>query len=160
MIVRRNSSWAAVLVGVPLLLTALAGCTGGSADSGSTSPSESNAPVQMTQEDYDLAFAECMRDEGVEMPDPGEGGSMIANNDPAFVEAIETCATELGPAPGQTGTTDGASQHEANLEIAACLRENGIDIPDPQEGTGLTLPMDAPKDVLDECVGGAESGGN
>ena len=62
---------------------------------------EMTPEMEAEMRDQELAFARCMRDNGVEeWPDPGaEGGNMIElgdNADPEKVEAaIETCSQEI-----------------------------------------------------------------
>jgi hypothetical protein len=100
--------------------------------------------------DYENAvkFSECMRDNGVSgFPDPdasGEltidgvlNGSSLDPNTPAWKQAIGACK-DLQP-PGFTGDEEvTASEQEARLEFAQCIRDNGVeDFPDPAEDEPL-----------------------
>jgi hypothetical protein len=100
-----------------------------------------------------LAFAACMREHGVDMPDPqfqtgpNGGGSLsvTVNGDPntggddPVKKADEACRHLIqgvtlgqGNGPGM----DPATQ-EALLKFSACMRDHGIDMPDPQfDGNG------------------------
>src|SRR5262245_42232837 len=60
--------WFAVLVAVPLLLLGLAACGGGSGDSSGSGASD--AAASEDRQDQAVKFAQCMRDHGVDMPDP------------------------------------------------------------------------------------------
>jgi hypothetical protein len=95
-----------------------------------------------------------MRENGIEMADPTSGGGgprlQIGNGvDPQseeFQAAIEACREHLeGFAQGGPGGPGGpgeqtAEQQEAMLAFAECMRENGVDIPDPQAGGGFLQP--------------------
>jgi hypothetical protein len=92
-----------------------------------------------------LEFAACMREHGVDMPDPqftGDGtlrmrllGSAAAlQQDPDFDAAREAC---MGALAGVTRDVDPASRlalEEQLLAYAACMRELGVDLPDPALG--------------------------
>lgn len=165
---QRTPKLAATLA-IPLLLFALSAC--GSTDetphdSGSGADGGSGTQTQ-SAEDYQLAFAECMREQGVDMPDPNPDGSIEAPAGDGFLEAAETCQAELGEAPAPPGGGSQMSEEEQRaewLEIAACFRDNGVDVPDPGPGEMLTLPMDVPEDVFEECapngVGGSTGAGS
>jgi len=110
-----------------------------------------------------LAFAECMRDEGVNVPDPqidedgrltfGAGAGNIDPNDPDVQAAFEACQDEL-PDFGQGIRFDPeqeAAFQDAQLEFARCMRENGVEIPDPT-GDGIMLGPDSGIDPTDPDV--------
>jgi hypothetical protein len=88
-----------------------------------------------------LKFAECMRANGVSgFPDPSASGTLTLDgvvngtslnlSAPASKRALVACK-RLEP-PGFTGTKRSASQQQAALKFAECMRENGVpDFPDP-----------------------------
>jgi hypothetical protein len=99
-------------------------------------------------EDALAEFAECMRDNGFEdFPDPqvdengaivigGPGGGGGLPDDADFEEiqqAMEACQELLpqGLGPGEISEEDQAALQDAFLEYAQCMRDNGIDMPDP-----------------------------
>jgi hypothetical protein len=101
-----------------------------------------------------LDYAECMRENGLESyPDPQfansaviVGGDGIDPNDPDFVAADEQCAALLEAASGGfDGTNDAELQQfqEGILRFAACMREHGIDFPDPRFGDDGQVQMGA-----------------
>lgn len=153
---QRTSKLAAALA-IPLLLVALSACGTLSADdapdSGSDSPS---AQASRSAEDYQLAFSECMREQGIDMPDPNADGSVPAASGEGLMEAVEVCQDDLGgppPTVGDSGSVMSDEERQAELlELAACFRENGIDVPDPQPGELPSIPVDAPEEVLEECA--------
>jgi hypothetical protein len=135
---------AAVIV-LPLAFGACA--TGAGADDGVASLSSpdvaaaSATPGASTNpEDAMLEFAQCMRDNGVDMPDPQTGGGgvriAIGQNgiDPRseeFQAAQEACQHFLEDA-GFGGPRDlSQEQLDQMVEFAQCMRDNGIDMPDP-----------------------------
>ena len=90
-----------------------------------------------------LAYTECMRDHGVDMPDPqtdGEGRTMVAlDADPEsgeFQEAQTACEPLMDNAISQMEIDPEreAEMKEQLLEYAACMRDHGIDMPDPTFG--------------------------
>lgn len=92
-----------------------------------------------------LEFAACMREHGVDMPDPeftGDGGLRMRllgsvatlRQDPDFDAAREACGRVL---EGVTRDVDPArlvELQEQLLAYAACMREHGVDMPDPALG--------------------------
>lgn len=106
----------------------------------------------LTDEERLLAFAGCMRDNGVEFPDPvveadgtvtfgsrpGSGGGGFAalreiGRDPDLPAAREACqglVEGVAFGPGQGGF-DLIEIQDALLEFARCMRDNGVDIGDP-----------------------------
>jgi hypothetical protein len=152
--VRRPFSTLAALIAIPFLVGSLAACASGSP--ASESPSKTPSTVQ-SFEDWQLAFASCMRDEGVDLPDPGKDGSgaaiSLGDADPeAFTAASKTCTDKLGapPAPS-SGDVPVSDRFDDQLTMAECFREHGIDVPDPVKGEAMNIPSDIPEDVLDAC---------
>ena len=96
---------------------------------------------QDTDREKAVAFATCMRDNGVrEFPDPDASGrltidgivngSSVDTDSPAWKRAAQACKN-LQPA-GFTGNKRSAEQQSIALQFAQCIRENGVqDFPDP-----------------------------
>ncbi|MEO8696453.1 MAG: hypothetical protein ABI658_23265, partial [Acidimicrobiales bacterium] len=111
--------------------------TADSSDAANTSGGKDNA----TDREKAVAFAECMRGNGIKVfPDPDASGQLtidgIANgssvdtNSAAFKQAISACKS-LEP-PGFAGHKRSAQEQANALEFAQCLRDNGVkDFPDP-----------------------------
>jgi hypothetical protein len=123
-----------------------AGC-GGSDESdggGSKASSDSNPAV---------AYAECMRENGVpEFPDPVNGqfqlratpGSGLDPNSPEWKAAQRACQ-DLAPAGAQGGGSPPADVQAQVLAYAKCMRENGVpDFPDPSFDGGAVQLQPAP----------------
>jgi hypothetical protein len=98
-----------------------------------------------------LEFAECMRENGVDMPDPqtGGGGAGIvigpgADGDApdmeAFEAADEACRhlmEEVMGARPDLSPEEQAEMEDQALAFAQCMRDNGVDMPDPEfDGDG------------------------
>lgn len=155
---KKSRSLAALLLALPLI-AGLSAC--GAADTGDDGATP-RTPESQTQtfdsfEEYQLAFAECMRDKGIDMEDPSNGGQSITQADDAFMEAAEACQAEIGsPPPRESTPGDGGPSseelREEHLEIAACLREQGVDVPDPGPGEDLAIPSDVPAAAFETCA--------
>jgi hypothetical protein len=91
-----------------------------------------------------LDFAQCMRENGVDMEDPGQGGGILLNagpgsgNSPATVErAQDACRKHMeGIEPPELSEEEQREFKERALAFARCMREHGIDMPDPTFGEG------------------------
>jgi hypothetical protein len=125
------------LATLAMLALIVAGCSNAPAGAGSSRGGTSTG----TAHEKVVAFAECMRGNGVSaFPDPdasGEltidgiaNGSSVDTNSAAFTQALDACK-DLEP-PGFTGSKVTPQQRTARLQFAQCVRENGVpDFPDP-----------------------------
>jgi hypothetical protein len=114
--------------------------TQGSGADASASPSASLDP-----EAAQLAFARCMREHGVDMPDPQPGGGAqgVAIGDdggkltPTEMQAAMDACDEYLQAAGTFKRDIDPAQLDRMIAFAGCMREHGIDIPDPNvDGNG------------------------
>ncbi|WP_405620772.1 hypothetical protein [Streptomyces sp. NBC_01508] len=151
---RRTS--ARILSLVPLLLAGvlLTGCS----DDGSSSADSGSGPdaSPTSTEERSLAYAECMRENGVtKFPDPSEGGGIkldpSSGVDPEsaeFKKAQEACV-DLSPQGlgGKGGTLDSAKV----AAWATCIRDNGVpDFADPKiNGGSMEITMGSGMDPDD-----------
>ncbi len=95
--------------------------------------------------DAELLLAQCIRDNEYVLEDPQKPGDLRRILTPIFIEmnqeergelslVIEKCAEENDiPLDARDGATpeQQAAILDAELEIAQCLREKGLDVPDP-----------------------------
>lgn len=158
-------------------LLALAGCSSPQGDDGiaSAGGATTQSAEQVSDEDKALEFVDCMREQGIDLPDPepnGNGGfdygiadSGVDVGDPAFRKAIQACQDKL-PGGGLANLDDPEMQAQLR-EFAQCMRDNGIDFPDPDPDGGFagalaeidrTSPqfqkaIDACRDKLPQGVG-------
>jgi hypothetical protein len=98
-----------------------------------------------------IDFARCMREHGVDMPDPevdeqgrvkirvGAGGKGQRPDPAKLEEAQQACGGLMGGGDGP-GQIDPA-ERDAMVNFARCMREHGIDMPDPT-GDGLVMRRD------------------
>jgi hypothetical protein len=110
---------------------------------GSDSTSSSGSDREKFREAA-LEFAECMRRNGVDMPDPTPDGGMRLTarpGDEATVQrAQEACQKYLDKArPPEPSEEEQREAREQALEHARCMREHGIDFPDPTFGEDGTV---------------------
>jgi hypothetical protein len=121
-----------------------------SATTAAESPDGSAPDSPEDAQEAALEFAKCMREHGIDMPDPqfdsagGRGAVTIGingdPNDADFQEAQEACGDLMGAMAGSFTPPDSEEQarfEEAMLDYAACMREHGVDFPDPQMNGGL-----------------------
>jgi hypothetical protein len=152
------------LAGVGLAMLLAACSAGGGAPSNgvvtlsSAAPGDSGAPSASGSDSQTamLNFAECMRDHGIDMPDPvfsqdgsgggtvnkqGQGSGANPKDEPGFAAALEACKHLLdGINRENTGKQLTAQEQQAFLNFAACMRDHGIDVPDPDfSGGGVEI---------------------
>jgi hypothetical protein len=123
---------AALLAAAALGLAACGGDeeTPASAASGKT-PDEKTREAQ-------VKFAECMRENGVDMPDPQAGGKQVFKvggdsgiSPEEFEEASKACEKYQQAIRPNLSEEEKTEMKERALENARCMREHGIDVPDP-----------------------------
>jgi hypothetical protein len=100
-------------------------------------------------EDAGLAFARCMREHGVDMPDPdasGGGGMVTFGGTSAsgtkidvdmqkFQDADKACRDLLGDAgPQKMSPKQQQEAQDQALGFSRCMREHGVNMPDPTFG--------------------------
>jgi hypothetical protein len=139
------------------LLAAGAACGGGSGGRVATLAGTEQAAGKDTAEkaeasDKDpeeafLDFARCMREHGIDMPDPqtAGGGDVVFKAAPAaaaqrlegtpeqFEAADKECRPLLGDAaPAKLSPEQQQEMQDSMVAFARCMRENGVDMPDPE----------------------------
>lgn len=128
-----------------LTLTACASSQGEGIASAGGTQSASQGAEPVSDEEKAREFAECMRDNGIDLPDPepdGNGGfdygvsaAGVDLSDPALRKAIRACRDKL-PGGGQEYLDDPEMQAQLR-EFAQCMRDNGVDLPDPEPNGGF-----------------------
>lgn len=109
----------------------------------------SGAATEAERRDAATKFARCMREQGVDMPDPqvGEDGGLVIKGPGAPGVAGEVSGEKLRKADGacrkhlaaieppKLSEREQAEFKERALAHSRCMRENGVkDFPDPQIG--------------------------
>jgi hypothetical protein len=158
----RTATLAAALTVLLLAVAAVAsGCGSSSGDDGvaalddvpASTTGEDDGTQNETETDEDpqeaaLEWASCMREHGIDVPDPqidedgrlevrpGSGMRLDRNGDD-FREAREECGSPFGDAgPPQLSEAEREEMQETMLEFAKCMREHGVDMPDPDFSGG------------------------
>jgi hypothetical protein len=169
---------------LPLLLVLAAGLATGAACGGSGSGSNGVASIktasdqsgdstdkdsdkkETSPEDAMLAFARCMREHGIDMPDPdtsggngvvtfsasaaGEGAKLDPEAD-KFREANDACKDLMGDVgPMNMSPEQQQEMQDQALAFSRCMREHGVNMPDPTfGGKGEMMMKIGPDDGLD-----------
>lgn len=139
-----------VLVAAAALL--LAGCGG---SGGSDSGSEESSAATSEQAGGPGGFPEisdetrsCLKENGVELPDPGQGGPPaggppeggppageppqgFAKGGAEVKKAFEECGVELPQGKPEGAPMNSSAFRKSIKEYAACIGENGYDLPEP-----------------------------
>jgi hypothetical protein len=124
-----------------------------------------------------VKFAECMRENGVDMPDPQAGGKQTFKvggdsgiSPEEFEEASKACEKYQQAIRPNLSEEEKTEMKEQALENARCMREHGIDMPDPtfsadggvqmRVGPGSKLDPEDPEfqAAQKECGGGLMKG--
>jgi hypothetical protein len=118
---------------------------GGGGDDGGGGGGRSDEANQAEFQDAMLEYAQCMRDHGVDMPDPtfDDGNVAIGGKGPdsrggadqdAFMAADEACRSILEDAMPEISLSpeEQAEMQDQMLAMAECMRGKGHDMPDPQ----------------------------
>ena len=102
---------------------------------------EDAIPDSASQEEAVMAFTFCLRDEGLDVEDPvvDDQGNLrpprlrdIADLDRDVAEAVfESCNEYLEDVTFGLDSEDRTEREDELLVFAACVRENGYDMPDP-----------------------------
>ncbi|MCW6010477.1 hypothetical protein K1W54_38905 [Micromonospora sp. CPCC 205371] len=147
-----------VVLAVAALALALTACGGETQDDGvatagngsAASPTASSSASAGDREEQMLKFTECMRGEGVEMPDPEPGGGIrIQGGDPAKTEAAMAKCRQHLPNGGEMGRMNAADMEKAR-QYSKCMRDNGVTaFPDPDPETGGIMLRGGPGSGLE-----------
>jgi hypothetical protein len=151
-----------LVVGVLALTLMVAACGGGGGKangvaslSGSKQPTATHAGGSHDDRQAALNWARCMRQHGIDLPDPKFSRDNITQrlptraeqNSPKFKAAQQACR-QYQPDGGQP-TPPTAQERQQALAFAQCMRQHGINLPDPQitaEGIDQQLPTGVARD--------------
>ena len=153
----------------PLILLAVAaalalGACGSSDDKGGSGSADGKQDKAF---EGALQFAKCMREHGIDTPDPqrvGNGGIKMtmkggATNRAAMESAQKACQKYMKVGGGKApSAAEQAKAKDAMLAYAKCMRGRGVDMPDPKfstAGGGATFQLGGPGKK-----GGASGGPN
>lgn len=148
-----------VLAGLFTLVTA---CGSGGGDGGdgvasmsdeeTTSSAASPEDEDKTDDDMMREYASCMKKYGFEVGELGEGSGMPAGADEEKYEKADAECKKLLPNGGAApGGMEGEDLDEAR-KLAQCLREHGLDVPDPAGDGPLRTDDTADQDTIDRAM--------
>jgi hypothetical protein len=152
--------WTRHATTVTAAMTLLAGCAASSQGSEvATLGGQAESPNPQRSRDPErafLRFAQCMRDHGVEVGDPegpdgeGEGIALVGEGvEPEELSEADAACRHLLPEgtfrPPDPSPQEQAALHDRLVRFARCMREHGIDLPDPDPDAGgfINTPGDA-----------------
>jgi hypothetical protein len=170
-----------------VVVLAATGCSGGGGAkvatlaNGADSSSSSGTGTKQSFQDAMVSYTGCMREHGVDLPDPtfadgsGNGGFAIDTgsasggasvpkpDDASFRAADEACKPILDEAikdMPKPSPEEQAKARDQALAFAKCMREHGVDMPDPTfDDTGATSIQIAggPPDNGSQKTGGPDA---
>lgn len=158
----------AVLAGVFALAAGCGGTGDGGDDvasvSGKNTTEQGKDETGGSDQDKALKFAKCMREHGVDMPDPevsqdGGIGISINGGDKAKVDKADKECRHLMPNGGEPPKPS-PEDLDRMREEAQCLRDHGIDVKDPtMDNPGIQIEGAGPEDekfrkAMEECSDG------
>jgi len=140
--IRRYTALALV---VPML--GLGACGGSDSDSEATAG-------ESEQDRGQVRLQECLREQGLDVGNgPGPGGGGGGGNRPSasdrekLQKALEgPCKKYRDEAFGDVSAEDRQEFEDAQTKFSACMRENGVDLPDFEPGGGGGPPPDIDRD--------------
>lgn len=148
------------LAGLALVASVvLTGCTAGEeappvASGGGAQPqagSSSAAPENLGPDEKGVKFAQCLRENGLDVPDPEPGKGVQLRIGPGSGMSREEVDKAMEACRQYSPQGDGApnpEQEERGREFAACMRRNGVEkFPDPKPGQrGIMIDREAGSD--------------
>ncbi len=161
-----RARWLAPVVPAALAFALLVAACGGSSGRG-TEGVASAGGTRSGQQSKDrknedphqaaLKYAQCMREHGVDMPDPqasyglirvapgdgaGPDGPVEEQLDESFAEAEKACRHLLDDLVQDHDAPADPKEQDRALKFAQCMRDHGIDMPDPDfSGGGVTIKI-------------------
>lgn len=163
---KHRPSLAAAVSAAAVAVLALGACGSAKESAGAGTSAAAGSDDRAKLERAALKHAECMRRQGVDVPDPkpGSGGIVLrgpaAGGDPmAERRAMHKCERYLkNVPPPRLSDEQKAAMRDGALKHARCMRGEGIDFPDPRfdERGGATVKLDEGFDPGDPRVREAE----
>lgn len=134
----------------PLALLGVGGAALALAACGGSSPS--SAGNGSKDEEARLAFMDCLRDKGVDVQIAPDGRGMAIRSEALSAragssagpggrteDALGECRKQTGWAPPEPSEAEKVEMRDRALRFARCMREHGVDMPDPSPDGLMTL---------------------
>ncbi|MDY7085033.1 MAG: hypothetical protein SYR96_08010 [Actinomycetota bacterium] len=106
------------------------------------------APSASAPTNDPAALAKCLRDNGLDVkdPEPGSGQLTLPEPGPLLEAAMKKCERYGVGLTQRTGVdVNDPDQQERRLKFASCMREQGVDWPDPKPGEPMEMPQQTPQ---------------
>lgn len=149
-----------------------------SIDASKSSKTDDSSKSSKDSEQELLDYTKCLRKQGLDVPDPevdangnlqlggpggggpsggapGDGGQQIDRS--AMEKAQKVCGDLPDSVTQQFDDVDQTEMQDTILEYAKCMRENGVDMPDP-DFSNIGTPGSGPGDGQDGGPGGGPFG--
>lgn len=127
------------LLGLAGMATALVAC-GGAGD-----PEATAADAEAKADAARIRLERCLRENGVDAPKRQAGGPTVVRVDATKMRAaMQKCRKYQEAAFGSITPEQREEFRDAAARFAACMRRNGVDVPDPQIAGG-DQPRAAPR---------------
>ena len=129
--------------------------TGVASVDGKQASSKTKEAKKQDPQDAALAYARCMRKNGAEVPDPDAKGLFEISpgtkmpDEEAMKTADAACRTEREAMQGSMGEPDKDFEEKA-LKMSRCMREQGIEMPDPKQNEGGKTSVEIDPDQIDD----------
>ncbi|MFF0745151.1 hypothetical protein ACFYVL_32595 [Streptomyces sp. NPDC004111] len=143
--------------------------TGGSAGNEGSGAAHEDAGSDTKKEDQALEYRKCLRDQGLDVPEPKPGQdsrSLSIGGDlgkEQMEKAFKACRGKSGGAGAGSGEPTQADKDKM-IKYAACMRKNGVNMPDPKFDGSMQKAMPMPKagpekDTFDKAMKACEGEG-
>jgi len=117
------------------LVLVMAGCGDKGSDDNATGDST------LAAGDQAVKFAQCMREHGVQVPDPQPGQPIQIQGNPddtSKIKAAQEACKDYAPQGEGNGSQSG-DDLDRQAKLVECLRGKGVDVEDPQPGQPLRI---------------------
>lgn len=119
------------LLGLAGMATALVACGGGADPEATAAEAEAKADAAR------IRLERCLRANGVDVPEPQAGRRTVMRIDASKMRgAMQKCRKYQEAAFGTITPQQREEFRDAAAKFAACMRRNGVDVPDPETSRG------------------------
>ncbi len=125
-----------ILLGKGAILLTLAGVAVGLTACGSGEDPASAADADAKAEKARLRLEQCLRENGVDIKTSDGGRRRVVRATPKDEQAMQKCRKYQQEAFGSITPQQRQEFQDAATKFAACMREHGVDMPDPVIGGG------------------------
>lgn len=128
----------------------------------STSTAKASPSPSLDREEQALKFVECMRKNGIDMPDPGPNGNIqmrVEKGNQAKMQKAQEACREFAPSK-LSGQQMDPKQAERIREFTTCMREHGVQMADPDPNNPGMIKLDGKNQDPDKLQAAQEACGD